>query len=289
MVPQYNNLKVLLIGASGMLGNRYYKKSSKLFNLLGTSTSDSSYEKLDVTNSHSLKELLSAFSPDVIVNCSAYTDVDGAEENKKMAYDVNVKGMHNLIKYSKKKTKIVHFSTDYIFDGKDNDYTEKSLPAPLNYYGKTKLEAENILRSSNRRFLIFRINGLFDFNGKNFYTWVFENLTKSKTINVVNDQSSNPTYTDNLVDVINECLILDAEGIFNFGTKNNISRYDFAKIIAKTNNFNLDLINPIKSADLNQLACRPENTYLNCNKIENFLNIDLCTVQSILDRENANE
>ena len=285
MVQQYNHYKVLLVGASGMLGSKYFSKSSKLFDLIATSSSNNYFQKLDITNSDCCEKIIKNFKPDVIVNCSAYTDVDSAEINKNATYNLNVNGMKNLIKHSSKNTKIVHISTDYIFDGSEKEYFESSLPCPLNYYGKTKLEAENILRSSNRKFLIFRINCLFDFDGICFYSWVIENLKNGTIINVVDDQISNPTFTDSLVDVINECIILESQGIFNYGTKDSISRYDFAKLIARKNNLNESLINQIKTSDLNQIAKRPMNSYLNCSKIEDFLDIDLLTIDSILEKK----
>ena len=285
MVQQYNHYKVLLVGASGMLGSKYFSKSSKLFDVIGTSSSNNYFQKLDITNSDSCEKLIKHFKPDIIVNCSAYTDVDSAEINRAATHNLNVKGMKNLIKHSNKNTKIVHVSTDYIFDGSEKEYFESSLPCPLNYYGKTKLEAENLLRSSNRKFLIFRINCLFDFDSKCFYSWVIENLKNGSMINVVDDQISNPTFTDSLVDVINECIILESEGIFNYGTKDSISRYDFARLIARRNSLNEDLINQIKTADLKQTAKRPMNSYLNCSKIVEFLNIDLPTISSILEIE----
>jgi len=284
-VQKYNDFKVLLVGASGMLGSYYYKKTSKIFNVFPTSSSDQEYKFLDIRDSVVTKKILSELDPNIIINCCAYTNVDGAEQNKKHTYDLNVGGIKNLIKYSSNKTKIVHISTDYIFDGKLDEYNELSLPNPLNYYGKTKLEAENILRSSNRKFLIFRINGLFSFKNENFYTWVLDSLNNSSTIDVVDDQISNPTYIDSFVDVINQCIILDAEGIFHYGTKNNISRYDFAKIIAKKNKLNVKMINSIKTKKLNQIAERPLKTYLDCKKIEDFLKIDLLTIECILDKK----
>jgi len=286
MVHQYNTLKILVCGSTGMLGRKYISLSSKLFDVIPTSSTESNHIYMDITDSKVVKSVLSKYNPDIIINCSAYTDVDKAEDNKKEAYDINVSGVKNLIKHSNLNTKIIHFSTDYVFNGEVGDYIEDSIPDPLNYYGKTKLESENILISSNRNSLIFRINGLFDFDNKNsFFNWIYSNLKMNKSINVVTDQYSNPTYIDSFVNIINQCIMLDAEGMFHFGTHDVLSRNDFAHKIAKAFSLNPELIKPINSSDLIQIAKRPMKTNLICSKIKNMLDIDLETLTSIFDNK----
>ena len=269
-----------------MLGEKYIFLSSELFDVIPTSSTNSNYIHIDITDSQIVKSVLNKYNPDIIINCSAYTDVDSAEDNKKKAYDINVLGVKNLIKHSNLNTKIIHFSTDYIFNGERGDYVENSIPDPLNYYGKTKLESENVLISSNRQSLIFRVNGLFDFNNKNnFFNWVYSNLQKNKSINVVTDQFSNPTYIDSFVNIINQCIMLDVKGVFHFGTHDVLSRYDFAHKIAKTFSLNQELIKPISSSDLIQPAKRPRKTNLICSKIKHMLDVDLETLTSIFDNK----
>ena len=111
-------------------------------------------------------------------------------------------GLKNLIKYSKLKAKIIQNSTDYIFDGFTGFYSENSTPNPLSYYGKTKLEAENVLISSNKNFIIIRVSTLFSDISINFYNWVLSNLSKNNHIKVFSDQISNPCYALNLVNFI---------------------------------------------------------------------------------------
>ena len=240
---------------------------------------------LDITDSISVRSVLEEHKPDVIINCSAYTNVDKAETNRDLAHSINVDGVKNLIKFSSTNTKIVHISSDYIYDGLSGPYTETSLPSPLNYYGKTKHEADNILISSLRKCLIFRINGLFSFSShNNFFKWVTNELSNNKFINVVNDQVSNPTFANNLVDVINKSIILDLTGIYNYGTNNYISRYDFALYIAEYFNYDSSLINPIKTNQLKQNAKRPLKTGLICDNIISALDIELETIPFILNK-----
>ena len=282
-MQKYNNFKILVTGSSGMLGSSYINKSSELFDLIITSSSHSNYIYLDITDSHLVKTVLDKYNPNIILNCSAYTNVDKAETNKKLAHSINVNGLENLIKHSNVNTKIVHISTDYIYDGVSGPYFENSLPSPINYYGKTKHEADNILISCNRKSLIFRVNGLFSFsNHNNFFNWVFKSLKNNTKINVVDDQISNPTFVDDLVNIINKSILLDLTGIYNYGTNDFISRYEFAMYIAEYYNLNNNLINPIKTEKLKQISKRPLNSGLICDNIKKVLDIELETIPYIL-------
>ena len=266
-----------------MLGSTYINMSSDLFDLVITSSSNDEHIYLDITDAVLVKAVLEKYKPDVILNCSAYTDVDKAEANKNIVHSVNVNGLENLIKYSDLNTKIVHISSDYIFNGVSGPYTENTFPYPINYYGKTKHEAENILISSVRESLIFRVGGLFSFSHHdNFFNWVYSELNNNNNFNVVDDQISNPTFVNNLVDVINKSIILNLAGIYNYGSNDFISRYDFAIYIADYFGFNKDLINPIKTHELNQDAKRPLKTGLICDKIQQVLDIELETIPFIL-------
>ena len=283
MVQKYNSYKVLVVGSTGMLGENYIRMSSTFFNIIPTSSTNRNYEKLDITNSSDVSSIIMKHNPDIIINCSAYTAVDSAEKNKKEAYEINVVGLKNLIKHSLKNTKIIHISSDYVFDGITGDYNEDSLPNPLNYYGRTKLESENVLIGSLRNSLIFRINGLFDFNNKNFLTWVYDNLKNKNSINVVDDQYSNPVFAETFVNVINHSIALDLTGLYHYGSKDKISRYEFALGIASHYNLDQTLIKPISTHELKQLADRPLNTNLICDKIKNTLDIELETLTTVFN------
>ena len=268
-----------------MLASRYVQMSSDLFNLIITSSSNNKYVYLDITNSTSVKTVLDEYEPDIILNCSAFTNVDNAEINKSLAHSINVNGLENLIKFSNTNTKIIHISSDYIYDGFSGPYDENALPNPINYYGKTKHEADNILITALRKSLIFRINGLFSFsNHNNFFKWVFTELSNRNTINVVDDQISNPTFVDNLVNVINKSIILELTGIYNYGSNDFISRFNFALYVAEQFNFNRRLIKPIKTSELKQNAKRPLKTGLICDDIRQILDIELETIPFTLSK-----
>ena len=196
----------------------------------------------------------------------------------------------NLIKCSDKECKIIQISSDYIFNGNKKEYLESDKPDPINYYGKLKLEAENLLRSSNRKFIILRCNVIFSHfinNKSNFLGWVYSNLKNKKNITVVNDQVSNPTPVELIWESINSLIILNSEGIYNIGTPDPVNRYDFAVKICREFNFKENLIKKIDSSSLNQLAKRPHNTYLNISKISSDLEIDIYSLEYYLNNIKA--
>ena len=116
---------------------------------------------LNITQQKDVIKTIHNIRPNIIINCAAYTDVDGCEEDKKHAHLVNVIGLQNLIHASSPETYFIQISSDYVFDGKSGPYSEEDHTYPINYYGKTKLEAENILRGSRRKYLIIRPNVLY--------------------------------------------------------------------------------------------------------------------------------
>jgi len=272
-----NKKKILITGSNGMLGSEFVSNNKYNYDFIYTTLNSikNNHITLDITNVENLRKILEIYNPDVIINCSAYTNVDQAENDKLLVHKINVDGLNNLIKFSNIKTKLVHISSDYVFDGINAPYDEKSKTYPLSYYGKTKLESENILIGSNRKFLIVRPNVLFSEKGNNFFTFVYNNLSNNKKINIVTDQISNPSYVTSLSNAILDLILLNCEGIFHYGTSDSISRYEFALKIAEIFNFDKKLINPIKSIHLNQGAKRPENSTLNCNKIEQALDINM--------------
>ena len=236
---------------------------------------------MDITERSDVARAINEINPDIIINCAAYTDVDGSERNKNLAHKVNVVGLQNLIHASDRDTYIVQISSDYVFEGDAGPYSEDDPTYPVNYYGKTKLEAENILRGSRKKFMIMRTNVIYSeyLNIKaNYFAWVYKSLLNNKSISVVNDQISNPAYVSHLSQAIFQCIILNTEGIYHYGSDNYLSRYEFSMEIA--NNFELDnsLITSIDTKQLSQvipsyIAKRPRHSGLKTFKIENEMGL----------------
>ena len=280
--------KILITGGNGQLGSYLYDSFNSSYNIINTALRESSnLYKLDVTNSQQVKSVLSQENPDIIINCASYNNVDKAEQNKIDAREVIIDGLHNIIKFSNKNSMIVHISSDYIFNGDKNIYFEFDKPNPINYYGRLKLESENILIGSNKKYAIVRPNVLFSSNidnKSNFLAWVVNNLNNNQEINIVDDQISNPVSVELLGEVVESIMLLNLEGIFNVGTADPISRYDFALKIANRFDCDSKLINKVKTKDLKQMALRPKNTFLSYDRINKELGIDIYSVDYYLKK-----
>lgn len=273
--------KILITGSNGQLGHSLVMGLKEYFDIIPTvhkklKNSQNNVE-MDITNPKQIKSVLKSYTPDIVINCAAMTNVDLCESNHTAAWNINVNGLENIIKYTNKNTLIIQISTDYIFDGNEGPYIESDATYPINYYGKTKHAAENLLIGSRKKYLIFRPNVLFstDLSYNNFFSWVFWSLSDKKEINVVTDQSSNPTWTGILCDAIRESIIFQSEGVYHYGSDNYLTRYEFAQEIA--NIFQLDnkLIHPIKTSELNQNAKRPMHSGLITNKIEEEIGVTI--------------
>ena len=291
--------KLCVVGANGFVGLNLIKNITD-FNIFGTFNQTSinieniPFFQLDVTKYENCEQILK-FHPDFIINTTAISNVDYCEKFKEKAYSVNVLGVQNLVKITKKlQCKFIQISTDGIFSGKPNSYVEDDTPNPLNYYGQTKLESENEVKTLND-YLICRTNLLYGYvsqtklnqrseysKSTNFVLWVLSELNKNNHIKVINDQFSNPTLVDNLSKIIQFSLKKNLIGVFHTTDLSCISRFEFAKKIATKFGYSESLISSISSKELNQFATRPSKTCLDCSKIQKN-GVNLTSVDESLD------
>ncbi|MGA2625339.1 MAG: dTDP-4-dehydrorhamnose reductase [Bacteroidota bacterium] len=263
--------RVLIVGCNGLLG----QKLSELFTLCGhfdvllASQEEESvfpdevlpYVRLDITRRQDVQKVVDELEPGVIINVAAVTDVDLCEKERELAWRVNVGGVENLA-YAAKLVgaSVIHLSTDYVFDGKNGPYDESARPSPLGYYGKTKLASENVLRTSEIPYTLVRTMILYGtgLNVKpNFALWLIKNLSEGKPVRVVDDQIGNPTLVDDLAYAILNIVELNRTGLYHIAGRDLVSRYDYALALARIFNFDKNLITPMKTSALKQLAPRP--------------------------------
>lgn len=263
--------RVLVIGSNGLLGQKVaelFIRGSGHHIVLASlhkepvrELQSTEYHPLDITSKKDVRNVIAAVEPDVIINTAAMTNVDQCEKEKELAWKVNVEGVENIIEASRRtNARIVHISTDYVFDGKNGPYTEEDRPNPLSYYGKSKLASENALRASGVEFLIFRtivLYGLAPGVRPNFALWLIQNLEKNMPVRVVNDQLCNPTLADDLAYATLRGVEGNRTGIYHVGGRDIVSRYEFALQLARVFEFDSSLINPIKTVHLRQPAPRP--------------------------------
>ncbi len=269
--------RILVTGASGQLGRAFIQKSREKYNVLGTGRKYSdhcNFKKGDITDRKFIKQIIDDNAPDVIVHFAAMTGVDECEQNPYAAESINTESVKWII--DEFSGYFIFISTDYVFDGKDGPYLENAKTNPINVYGRTKLEAESIIRSHCQKWLILRTNVLFDYTDwttASFVNWVVNSLQNRKSISVVLDQYNNPIWTDDLAQIINSLMEIEATGLYNSGSIEYISRYDFALMIAKKFELDQSLIIPIKTKALNQRALRPLKGGLRTEKINDDFGI----------------
>lgn len=283
----------MITGSNGLLGQKLVEQFSRIdkYNLILTSIEEKSvfdekrlmYAQVDTTNRQRLRSIIDEFEPDVIVHTAAFTDVDRCETERELAWRTNVGSVENLV-YAAKLVgaRLIHISSDYVFDGKKGPYSELDRPNPISYYGKTKLASENVLRMSEIPFTIIRTMVLYGVaqNVKlNFALWVVKELSEGHTIRVVDDQWGNPTLADDLAFAILKVIEMGRTGCYHIAGPDLVNRYEFAVAIAKEFNFNTKRIQPIQTSQLKQPAPRPLRSGFITLKAETDLNLKMSGIQ----------
>lgn len=280
--------KILITGSKGQLGNSLGKVFKSRYDLVSTSRTKPNKNTnyfLDITNSLLVKDMVSAISPDIIINLAALTNVDLCESNPDLAHAINFQGVKNLVNVF--KGPIIHLSTDYVFDGKLGQYKENDITNPINVYGVTKYKAEKILLEKSKESLVIRTNVLYDYQSKaksSFLNWVVDSLKRGEKIKVVDDQFNNPTWTDSISVVVDRAIKADLNGLIHWGDFDWISRYDFANKIADKFNLQSNLIEPIKTEELNQVAPRPLNGGLDTTLAQDLLRLEPPQIDDCLNQ-----
>jgi len=265
MAEQVN--KILITGANGQLGIEL----SKL--LKGAVLTD--VDSLDITDFSAVQNFVRDHQISTIVNCAAYTNVDGAEDNPDLAYKINVTGPENLAKTG---CQLVHISTDYVFDGKScKPYTPDDILCPLSVYGKTKLEGEKAVLQNALEAIVIRTAWLYSPYGKNFVKTMLKLGAEKDSISVVADQIGTPTYAGDLAAAIAKILPqIDTKtrGIYHFTNEGVCSWYDFAHEIMEEAGLKCKVC-PIPSSAYPSKAVRPFYSVLDKAKIKHTFGIEI--------------
>lgn len=274
-------IKLLIFGSNGLLGQNLVRRFKDKFEILCSSTEENSfipnskfyYKMNNLTERKTTRNLIDELKPDIIVNSAAYTDVDGCEKNAELCWNTNAKAVEHIIEGAQRNNSLlIQISTDYVFDGTDAPYSENDKPNPTGNYARSKMAAENLVRSSDLEYLLIRTQILFGTGTKlrlNFVTWVLDQLRRKNKIRVVDDQIGNPTYAPDLSEAVFRLMDKQAYGLFHVSSPDSLSRFDFAKTIARTFELDEDLIERVSTSDLRQKAPRPQNSAFIINKLVN--------------------
>jgi len=248
-------MKILLTGAGGQLGRDVAAALAGVFEVHALDRA-----RLDVSDRRQVSDTVSRLSPDWIVNCAAFTDVDRAERDQAAADAVNAQAPGYLAEAAARAgAAILHVSTDYVFDGaKGAAYDENDSPNPLNVYGRTKLEGEERVLASGARACLLRTAWLYGRHGSNFVKAILEAARRGGPLRVVADQVGSPTLTTDLADAVHLLLRRPAFGLFHVANQGAASRYQQARAIVGER---VEVI-PISSAESGRPAPRPANSTL---------------------------
>ncbi len=267
-------MKILVTGTNGLLGQKLVTLLQQKENvqLIATARSASvqpikrgTFHLLDVTNKATVDSVIASTSPDVIIHTAAMTQVDDCETRREDCTLNNVTAVEHLVDAcGKNNVHLVHVSTDFIFDGSTGPLDEYAKPNPVNFYGESKLAAEEIIQKSNiswsilRTILVYGVSQ--DLSRSNIVLWVKKSLEEGKKISVVNDQWRTPTLAEDLAMGCSRAAAKKAQGVFNISGKDFMTPYDIAIQTAAFFNLDASLITATDSTQFKQPARRPLKT-----------------------------
>jgi dTDP-4-dehydrorhamnose reductase len=266
------NINIIVLGCKGMLGSDLIE----LFNYEeGIHVRGYSHNECDVSNLKDIENVLSGTCGSIshVINCSAYTNVDGCEEYPDLAYKVNTDGPRFLADIClKEQIHLTHISTDYVFEGlKNKPYLEQDETIPLSVYGKSKLAGEGFIKAMGNKGLVIRTAWLYGKHGNNYIDRILNKLELAVQVKVITDSQGCPTYTMDLANCIIQLALGMKSGVFHVVNSGSCTWYDFAIKAAEFVKYNKDLIIPIKSKELYRKAERPHYSVLSTLRLEKTL------------------
>ncbi len=273
--------KVLITGANGFLGQHltcFLKEAG--YEVIATGKGpnrikkcgDVEYEQAELTNKEAVAQILSKFSPEVIIHTAALSRPDECEANKNYCLEVNVEATNNLLQSA--SAHFIYISTDFIF-GEDGPHSEDEEPHPLNFYGESKLAAEQRVKNSGLKYTIVRPVFIYGQAGEgmrpSFLHWVKNSLTQQKQIKVVSDQSRTPTYVEDICRGIETIIAKEVTGVFNLAGKDVLSPYEMALKTSEVLGLDKGLIEKVTAETFPEPVKRAKKSGLKIEKAQQEL------------------
>ncbi|SKB50918.1 dTDP-4-dehydrorhamnose reductase [Salegentibacter holothuriorum] len=259
---------VLVTGANGQLGACFKKISGDYaeFNFIFKSSSEA-----DITDKSKLEKLFSKVNFDWVINCAAYTNVEKAESEKEKAFKINAEAAKNLAEVCNEfGAKLIHFSTDYVFDGKtEKPYQETDSTNSINVYGASKLKGEQLIAEVLEEHFILRTSWLYSEFGHNFYKTILRKIREKAELNITTSQTGTPTNANDLAELVLEIIVSENKdfGLYHFSNLGEATWYDFAKAILEITGNSADIVLN-KSNNFKTIAARPEYSVLDKTKLQ---------------------
>jgi dTDP-4-dehydrorhamnose reductase len=258
-------MRILGTGSDGLVGTNILPDLSKEFEIIPVTEGE-----WDILDRKRGEEIVRTHRPDVLINLAAITNVDGCEDNVELAYRVNVEGAGHLADICREQNvKLLHFSTDYVFDGTSTrPYTEEDAPNPLSVYGRSKLLGEKRILDSYPSSLVVRTEWIYGRGGENFITKVTKIAREKGRVEVVDDQTGTPTYAQDLAEPVKALIMQNKSGIYHVTNGGACTWFQFAKEIFSILRMDVPCL-PVGSTQIQRKARRPAYSVLDCSKLRN--------------------
>ncbi|MDG7008047.1 MAG: SDR family oxidoreductase [Nitrososphaerota archaeon] len=275
--------RLLILGANGFVGNLAARMAAVQDKVVGTYNvrpgplTSCKWVKLSLPrDEHKLESIVTITSPDVVINAIAYANVDECETHRSVAYYLNTAFPEKLAEVCiSQGIPVLHFSTDYVFDGERGGYTEEDAPNPVNYYGRTKRDGEKAILREPRN-VVLRTSSVYTLGpGSRFVDFVLHSLKSGSKLNLFSDIRSSPTYGQ---DVAKSTLLLvdkKLEGIYHVSGPSCVSRYEFGLLLAQEFGYDTGSIRAVSFTTDSRYAVRPKNTCLSSLKAQEDLGVEL--------------
>jgi dTDP-4-dehydrorhamnose reductase len=256
-------LKVIVTGAGGLVG----RATLSAFADQGDSVIALTHDALDIGNESEIRDRIDPHSPDIVVNCAAWTDVDGCEFDKDRAFRANAAGPELLaLACQRLGALLITISTDYVFDGrKDGFYTQRDQPNPLGVYAQSKLEGERRAQVAWARTIVVRSGYIFGPGGANFLSTLIDRGQTGARLKVITDSFGTPTYANDLAERLRELALIDLPGLYHVVNSGaGVSFAQFAESAFEMAGLDTALLEPVSADSMSRPAPRPQNSRLKC-------------------------
>ena len=256
-------MRILITGAKGLVGHALVEHCSAS----GDEVLSYDHQSLDIADADAVEKTIVRERPDAVINCAAWTDVDGCETNAEKARQVNSSGPENLARSSRKANAVlITISTDYVFDGqKEGFYTQRDQPVPISVYGKFKLEGERKAQEQHARTIVVRTGYIFGPHGKNFLSNVILWAARGEKLKVIHDYWGTPTYGRDLAIRLRELAVMDLPGVYHVVNSGEGASFETFTLEAfRLAGFSPDMVEVVAGDSLGRPAPRPRNSKLRC-------------------------
>jgi dTDP-4-dehydrorhamnose reductase len=256
-------LRILITGARGLVGHALVEHCR----ILGDEVFAYDHQLLDIADREKVDDVVGERRPDAVINCAAWTDVDGCESDPEKCRNANALGPENLARAARRlDALLITISTDYVFNGlKDGFYTQRDQPLPISVYGRAKLEGERLAQAENARTIVVRTGYIFGLGGPNLLSTVLTRVRRGEKLKVIDDCYGTPTYGRDLAARLRELAIIDLPGIYHVvNSGEGASFAEFTHEALRLANYSTAMVESVSMDSLARPAPRPRNSKLKC-------------------------